>query len=109
MSASQLLAIIIGVCQFLGIHQVLYDDSLISSTSSFLSISNMHLYSFLIAATPEVADLINEIRHDMVGDSTDTMWLDDPGGDYLDNLLGKSMDFSYEELSRIVLGLCPKM
>ena len=44
MSASQLLAIIIGVCQFLGIHQVLDDDSLISSTSSFLSILNMYLW-----------------------------------------------------------------
>ena len=70
---------------------------------------NKCLYSFLIAATPKVADLINEIHHDMVGDSTDTMWLDDPGGNYLDNLLGESTDFSYEELSRIVLGLHPKM
>ncbi len=70
---------------------------------------NKRLYSFLIAATPEVADLINEIHHDMVGDSTDTMWLDDPGGNYLDDLLGKSTDFSYEELSRIVSGLHPKM
>src|SRR5260370_16521679 len=41
MLASQLLVIIIGVCQFLGI---LDDDSLISSTSSFLSISNMYLW-----------------------------------------------------------------
>ncbi len=56
---------------------------------------NKCLYSFLIAATPEVVDLINENHHDMVGN-------------YLDDLLGKSMDFSYEELSRIVLGLHPK-
>src|SRR5260370_1787332 len=74
-----------------------------------LSSFNKCLYSFFIAATPEVVDLINEICHDMVGDSTDSMWLDDPGSNYLDDLLGKLMDFSYEEHSRIVSGLCPKM
>ena len=68
------------------------------------------LYSFLIATTPEVAEIVNEICHDIIGTSTanDGMWDDEPGGDYLDELLGESKDFSYEELSSIVSGLHPK-
>src|SRR5258708_3606996 len=68
------------------------------------------LYSFLIATTPEVAEIVNEIHHDIIGASTanDGMWDDEPGGDYLDELLGESKDFSYEELSSIVSGLHPK-
>src|SRR5260370_41490830 len=69
---------------------------------------NKHLYSFLIAATPEVADLINEIHHDTVGESTGPMWLNDPGGNDLDHLLGELMDFSHQQLSRIVSHVCPK-
>ncbi len=59
--------------------------------------------SYMLGASPEVANLVKEIRNNTTGATSveDRMWIDEPD-DYLDCPLGDSADFTYEELSQVV-------
>ena len=60
----------------------------------------------MLGASPEVANLVREIRNDASGTTLveDQMWIDKPDN-YFDGPLGNSMDFTYE-LSHVVSTLC---
>ena len=57
--------------------------------------------------SPEVNNLIKEIKDDSLGDTGGEMWIDEP--DDFDQPLSNISDFTYDELSELIYVLCPTM
>ena len=55
--------------------------------------------------SPDVTNLVEEIRHDSLGDAGGKMWIDEP--EDFDQPLHNISDFTHDELSELISALCP--